>query len=188
MSNIRGHAFRKSAWHDARINRRICGTRAISFPMPNEYPGMEGHAKFAPQAGDSIRELRWKAESMLEFLRENEVFLRKSPAGSIEQRLATWQSYCDLVARAMEEGGLADDARLEAHRVWAEEVRYSALNVLVMYSHTQSDAARERFADDPEALEELIERLERARPAALNVLSTEDRDRLREEGLLKPGE
>jgi hypothetical protein len=32
---------------------------------------------FAPRLNDSVRELRWKAESMLEYLRENEARLRQ---------------------------------------------------------------------------------------------------------------
>ena len=128
------------------------------------------------------------AERPPEFLRENESVLRKFPSGSVEERLGMWQSYAALLARAMEQGELADDARLEAHRVWGEETRYSALNVVAMCFHAHSDAAKQRFADDPEGLSELIERLERARSAALTLLGTEDRDRLRGLGFLRQGE
>src|SRR5687767_13079170 len=92
----------------------------------------QGAAKFAPVAGDSIRELRWKAESMLEYLRENEAFLRKFPTGAVDERLALWQPLANLLAQAMANQNLAEDARLEAHRVWAEEMHLSALITVTM--------------------------------------------------------
>lgn len=145
-------------------------------------------ARFAPQPNDSIRELRWKAESMLEYLGENEAFLRKFPTGAVDEKRALWQPLADLLARAMQQPELADDARLEAHRVWAEEMRRSALYIVTMCVHARSTAAQKRFAEDPEQLEELIEMWESQRPAALCVLSTEDRNELREDGFLRPGE
>lgn len=145
-------------------------------------------AKFAPAPGDSIRELRWKAESMLEYLDENEAFLRRFPTGFFEERRALWQPLADLLARGMGDPTLAEDARLEAHRVWAEEMRNSALFTVTMCVHARSESARRRFADLPEQLEDLLERLETGRPAALAVLSTEDRDELRRNGFLRDGE
>jgi hypothetical protein len=144
--------------------------------------------KFAPQSGDSIRELRWKAESMLEYLRDNEPFLRKFPTGAVDERRAQWQPLVDLLAQAMEKPEFADDARLEAHRVWAEEMHHSALITITMCVHARSDSARKRFADNPEQLEELIEELERARPAALRLIPAEELNELRLRGFLRPGE
>ena len=145
-------------------------------------------AAFAPQPEDSIRELRWKAESMLEYLRENETQLRKFPTGMVDERRALWEPLAELLARTMQDPTLADDARLEAHRVWAEEMRRTALFIVTMCVHARSDAARQRFDVDPETLDEFIEQLESARPAALRILSTEDRNELRKQGFLHPDE
>ncbi|MBA4147466.1 MAG: hypothetical protein H0X66_05070 [Verrucomicrobia bacterium] len=153
-----------------------------------DYPGMEGAAKFAPEPNDSIRELRWKAESMLEYLRDHESFLRQFPLGGIDERLALWQSLAELLARAMADPGLSDDARIETHRVWGEEMHRSALFVVTMCVHAHSDMAQKRFTEDPELLDELIEKFERNRPAALRVLSTDDLNELRKDGFLRPGE
>lgn len=149
-----------------------------------------GHhtAQFAPRPNDSIRELRWKAESMLEYLRENESELRKFPTGFVDERRTLWQPLADLLAKAMEQPDLAMDARLEAQRVWAEEMRQSALFIVTMCVHARSDSARQRFADDPEKLDELIENLEQSRPVSLEILSTDDMKFLRENGFLRPGE
>jgi hypothetical protein len=145
-------------------------------------------AAFAPQPGDSLRELRWKAESMLEYLRENETKLRKFPTGMVDERRALWQPLADLLARAMQNSNFADDARLEAHRVWAEELRRTALFIVTMCVHARTDSARQRFDADPETLEEFVETLETGRPAALQILSTEDMNELREHGFLRSGE
>ena len=88
----------------------------------------------------------------------------------------------------MEKQALAVDARLEAHRVWAEEVRYSALVTVALCVYARSAAAQQRFADDPEVLEELTEKLERERKTGIMILSTEDLDKLRADGFLRPGE
>lgn len=153
-----------------------------------DYPGMEGTARFVPEPNDSIRELRWKAESMLEYLRDHEAFLRLFPNGEVDERLALWQSLTELLARAMEDPELSDDARIETHRVWGEEMHRSALFVVTMCVHARSEAAEKRFIDDPELLDELIQKFERNRPASLKVLSTEDLNELREKGFLRPGE
>jgi hypothetical protein len=154
----------------------------------NDLFGMEGSAKFAPEPHDSIRELRWKAESMLDYLRENEQVLRSFPGGVLDEMRALWQPLATLIARAQEDASLSDDARLEAHRVWAEEMHRSALYVVTMCVYALSDAAQDRFAEDPEHLDELIEKLERARPAAMNLLTLDDRNDLRRRGFLGPGE
>ncbi len=153
----------------------------------SDFTGKET-AEFAPQADDSIRELRWKAESMLDYLREKEASLRMFPTGFVDERFAMWQPLAGLLAQAMEKPRLADDARLEAHRVWAEEMRFSALNIVAMSAHAHGESARKRFKDSPELLKGLIVKLESARPAALRLLSTEDRDELRRKGFLRPGE
>jgi hypothetical protein len=148
----------------------------------------QGPAKFAPQPNDSIRELRWKAESMLEYLRENAASLRKFPTGDVDQRLARWEPLTKLLADAMEHPEFSEDARLEAHRVWAEEMRHSALITVTMCVHAHSEEARRCFEDNPEELEKIIEELEFDRPDALRILSTEDMDVLRREGFLRPEE
>lgn len=155
-----------------------------------DYPGMGGTARFAPEPNDSIRELRWKAESMLEYLRDHEAFLRQFPFpdGAVDKRLALWQSLAELLAGAMQDPQLSEDARLETHRVWGEEMHRSALFVVTMCVYARSEAARKNFTDDPELLEELIEKFERNRPAALKVLSTEDLNKLRQDGFLRGGE
>ncbi len=152
----------------------------------SEFIGETG--AFAPEPDDSIQELRWKAESMLEYLREKESELRKFPIGQVDERRALWQPLAELLARAMEQPELAADARLEAHRVWAEEMRRTALFIVTMCVHSRTAAARKRFAEDPETLEEFIEKMETHRPAALHILSTEDRDELRRQGFLRLGE
>lgn len=144
--------------------------------------------EFAPLPNDSIRELRWKAESMLEYLRDNEAKLRKFPTGFVDERLALWRPLAELLARAMDDDSMEMDARLEANRVWAEEMRHSALFVVTMCVHARSKAAQERFAEDPETLEEFLIALEAARPAALRIISTEELDELRAHGFLRPGE
>jgi hypothetical protein len=143
---------------------------------------------FAPAPNDSIRELRWKAESMLEYLRENDARLRKYPTAFVDERVALWKPLAELLARAMENPELATDARLEAHRVWAEEMRRTALFIVAMCRHARSESARKRFANDPVALEEMIRQLESARPGSLRLLSTEDREELRKAGFLREGE
>ena len=148
----------------------------------------QGAAQFAPMAGDPIPELRWKAESMLEYLRENEAFLRKFPTGAVDERLALWQPLANLLAQAMANQNLAEDARLEAHRVWAEEMHLSALITVTMCVHARGANAQKRFADNPEHLQELIDMLELGRPAALRVLSKEDLNELRKSGFLREGE
>lgn len=153
----------------------------------SDFTGKET-AEFAPEAEDSIRELRWKAESMLEYLHDNEASLRQFPTGAVDQRLALWEPLTGLLARAMAHPNLADDARLEAQRVWAEEMRLAALNTVTMSMHARSESAKKRFADSPKVLEALIVNLESARPAALRLLTTEDRDELRRLGMLRPGE
>jgi hypothetical protein len=154
----------------------------------SDFPEMGGTWKFAPKASDSIRELRWKAESMLEYLRDNEAFLRKFPTGAADERIAMWSSLTALLSQASEDGRLADDARLEAQRVWAEEIHHSALFIVTMCVHVRSESARRRFAEDPEALEDLIDRMELGRPAAMHVLSKDDLNYLRQEGFLREGE
>jgi len=154
----------------------------------NDFPGMNGTSKFAPEPNDSIRELRWKAESMLEYLREHESFLRQFPTGSVDERLSLWSGLAQLLACAMQDPSFAEDARLEAHRVWAEELHHAAVVVVTMCVYARSAAARERFIEDPEHLDELIEKFEKNRPAAMRVLSTEDLDELRRNGFLRQGE
>ena len=149
---------------------------------------MNDTTRFAPEPNDSVRELRWKAESMLEYLRDHECFLRQFPTGAADERLALWQSLATLLAQAMEDPSLAEDAVLEAHRVWAEEMRHSALVIVTMCVHARSEAAQKRFAEDPETLEELIEKFESNRPAALRLLSTDDLNNLRADGFLRDGE
>lgn len=152
---------------------------SLSWNNPNE---------FAPQPHDSIRELRWKAESMLEYLRENEASLRKFPTGAVDKRRALWQPLADLLARAMTLPELAGDARLEAHGVWAEEMHRSALVIVTMCVHAQSPSARQRFAEHPEDLELLVQQLEMKRPSAMRLLSTDDLIQLRAQGFLRDGE
>lgn len=147
-----------------------------------------GPIHFAPQPNDSIRELHWKAEGILEYLHENEKWLRQFPTGLVDERLALWQPLAGLLAKAIEQPDLAMDARLEAQRVWAEEMRLSAMFIITMCVHARTESARKRFADDPEQLEEFIKRLEQARPASLKILSTEDRNFLRDKGFLWPEE
>ncbi|MFN7138332.1 MAG: hypothetical protein ACK4UN_03220 [Limisphaerales bacterium] len=149
---------------------------------------MNETSRFAPDANDSIRELRWKAESMLEYLRDQEALLRQFPVGAIDERLQLWQGLAQLLARAMENPELAFDARIEAYRVWGEETHHTAMFIVTMSVYTRSEAAQARFAEDPEVLDLLIERFERSRPAALKVLSTADLKHLREEGFLRAGE
>jgi len=154
----------------------------------NSFPGMGGTAQFAPLANDSLRDLRSKAEGMLEHLRENEAFLRKFPTGAVDQRLALWQPLASLLARARSRPDLAMDARLEAQRVWAEETRFSALFIVTMCVHARSGSARRRFADYPEQLEALLEMLEDKRPAAMSVLPLDELAQLRNGGFLRSGE
>ena len=125
---------------------------------------------------------------MLEYLLENESFLAQFPTGAVQERRARWQPLAKLLAQAMAEPALAIDAQLEAHRVWAEERHHSALVAVTLCAHAGSAVMQQRFADDPEALEELRETLERDRVKALMVLSKEDLKKLRAEGFLRPGE
>jgi hypothetical protein len=67
-------------------------------------------------------------------------------------------------------------------------MRRTALFIVTMCVHSRSAAARQRFAEDPETLDEFIEKMEAQRPAALHILSTEDRDELRRHGFLRPEE
>ena len=133
------------------------------WPVMSDFIGET--SAFAPQPNDSIRELRWKAESMLEYLRENETELRRFPTGMVDERRALWQPLADLLERATEDRSLAEDAQVEAHRVWAEELRRTALFIVTMCVHARSDAARKRFDVDPETLEEFIEELDAVRIA-----------------------
>lgn len=147
-----------------------------------------GARKFAPQPQDSIRELRSKAEEMLEHLRENETFLRQFPTGAVDERRALWRPLVDLLAQAMSNPELVPDARLEAQRVWAEEMHLSALITVTMCVHARSEAAKQRFADHPEMLEALWDQLEQARPAALKLITADELTQLRAHGFLREGE
>jgi hypothetical protein len=144
--------------------------------------------EFEPRPGDSLRELRWKAEGMLEYLCEHEAWLREFPTGAVDERRALWQPLAGLLAQAMAQPELATDARLEYQRVWAEEMRDSALFTVTMCVHARSPGARQRFAADPEMLEEFLAKLEQARPDALRILGTDDLNELRVNGFLRPGE
>jgi hypothetical protein len=151
--------------------------------MPRQNPN-----EFKPQPGDSLRELRWKAESMLEYLREHETWLRQFPTGAVDERRALWQPLANLLAQTTAQPELATDARLEYQRVWAEEMRNSALFTITMCVHARSDGARKRFAADLEMLEKFLAQLEQARPDALRILGTDDLNALRQNGFLRPGE
>jgi hypothetical protein len=152
------------------------------------YGSADEFSKFAPRANDTVRELRWKAESALEYLLENQSVLRQFPTNAWEERLALWQPLVELLAKAMEDPSLADDACIEAQRVWAEETRHSALMIISLCVYGRTAAAQERFQDDPVQLDELIEKLESDRPAALRVLSQDDRAELRRKGFLREDE
>lgn len=154
----------------------------------SEFPGMRGTGRFAPQPGDSTADLVGKAEGMLEYLQDHEAFLRRFPTGAYEERKALWQPLAELLHRALADATLADDAVLEAQRVWAEEMHHSALFVVTMSVHARSEAARTRFADDPDTLQQFIESIDDARPAALRLITREEREILREKGFLQPDE
>ena len=62
------------------------------------------------------------------------------------------------------------------------------MNVITMGALAHSRSAQERFADDPETLDALIQRLDQARPFARSVLSQHDLNTLRAEGFLLEGE
>lgn len=154
----------------------------------NDEPDMNGTVQFAPQAEDTIEELLRKANGMVEDLRTNEAALRLIPASGVDERIDLWLPLIVLLTRAMFEPALEDDARLEAQRVWAEEMHQSALVIVTMCVHTRTPQARRFFAEQPWMLEELIEEVEKRRPATLRVLSTEVLDELRVKGFLRPGE
>jgi hypothetical protein len=154
----------------------------MNFPSPNE------RDEFAPQAGDSMEELHRKAVGMVGYLRKHEAFFRMFAAGAVDERLALWGPLADLLARAATLPELAEDARLEAQRVWAEEMHLSALVAVTMGVHARTEAARRRFADEPGKLEEWIALLDRARPAALKLIPREELDTLRAHGFLFDGE
>lgn len=154
----------------------------------NNEPDMDGTAQFAPQMDDTIQELLRKARGMLEHLRVNEAELGLIPASCVDGRRELWQPLVELLVRAREDPLLEDDARLEAQRVWAEELQISAIFIVTMCVHARTEKARKYFVKEPEMLDELIARMEKGRPYALSVLSTEDLDALRESGFLRPGE
>jgi len=147
-----------------------------------------GTVQFAPQPQDSLRELRAKAEGMLEYLRRSETSLRKFPAGAVDEKRALWQPLVELLTRAMTNPELEEDARLEAQRVWAEEMHLAALIAVTMCVHVRSDTAKQRFAGHPEKLKALQERYEQARPAALQLIPVEELNELRKRGFLRDGE
>jgi hypothetical protein len=133
----------------------------------SSFPGMGGTAQFAPQANDSLRDLRAKAEGMLEYLRDNEDFLRRLPSSQFDEHCSLWQNLAGLLDKALKNPDLATDARLDAQRVWGEEMHHSACFIVSMCVHARSDSARKRFADDPEKLERFIAMLEEGRPRAM---------------------
>lgn len=144
--------------------------------------------QFAPHPGDSLRELLRKAEGMLSQLREHETTLRKFPVESVEERRALWQPVADLLTRALDDPSLADDARLEVQRAWAEEMHHSAMWTVTMCVHARTEAAERCFAGHLDELAVFQANLERARPAAMKLLTVEDRNFLRRHGFLRKGE
>ena len=158
---------------------------------PNRFPpGFEHTGQFAPHAEDSLARLLEKAEGHLEFLRLNEDMLRRIPAGLIDERRELWAILPPLIRRAMAEPALEVDARLEANRVWAEELRHSAWCTVTACVHYRSQAAIDFFAREgsPEHRLEQLAIYESIRPAAMRMLGTEDLKELRDRGFLRPGE
>lgn len=137
---------------------------------------------------DSLEQLRAKAAGMLGYLRRNEETLRMFPAGAVDERRALWRPLADLLAQALRNPALEVDARLEAQRVWAEEMHLSALITITMCVHVRSEAAWQRFAEEPAKLYLLQEQYELARPWAMKLIPVEELDALRKHGFLREGE
>ena len=153
-------------------------------PKPNKI----NTARFAPLAGDSAEQLQAKADGMLAYFRANEDFLIRMPAENFADRLAQWQAFSELLAQARGNPELLTDVRLEAQRIWGEELQYSASFIVQMCVFVQSPGAARRFAEHPEQLAKMMAEFEAGRPAALRILSTEALNALREQGFLRPGE
>lgn len=119
----------------------------------NDEPDMNGTAQFAPQADDTIEELLRKATGMVEHLRTNESALRLIPAAGVDERIDLWLPLIVLLTRAMSDPALEEDARLEAQRVWAEEMFQSAMVIVTMCVHARTAQARRFFAGQPQLLE-----------------------------------
>ena len=149
-----------------------------------------GTAAFAPEANDSLERLLEKTEGMLGYLAQNEGWLRKFRTGFVDERRAMWQGQAELLRRARTHSALAMDARLESQRVWAEEMRLTALVVVTMCVHLRSEPARMAFAGPggPELLAELTEKMETSRPEALRLMAADELAALRKDGFLRAGE
>lgn len=141
----------------------------------------------APEAGDSLDELRRKAKGAIKEYQDFR-FLVFFGVDNAKERKAAWRSVLDLLDKAASNPALEMDARLEALRCWAEEARYAAIRIVTMCVHLHSAAAHEVFQKAPEMREKLLADLERNRPEAIRVLSKEDLDDLRADGFLRPGE
>ena len=150
--------------------------------------GFTATDEFEPLAGDSLERLLEKAAGYLEYLQLNEELLTY-PRGYVEDSRAMWEPLVALLQKAsVEPARYEEDARLEATRVWAEEVRTSALFMVTGCVHLQQ--VRQRWFDegDGELWEKLARRHEAKRDVALRVIGTEDMEKLREHGFLRPGE
>lgn len=169
------------------VGLRILGLMDDSDRFP---PGFKNTGEFAPGARDSLARLLEKAEGHLDYLRRNEEMLRNVPVGAVDESRALWEPLATLIRAAMENPDVEEDARLEANRVWAEEIRHSALVTVTSCVHYRSQQAIDFFerAGTPERRLEELARWESMRSKSMRVLSKEDLDALRERGFLRPGE
>lgn len=127
-----------------------------------------------------------KAELRLAWLTRNEALLRQSPTGAVDERRGLWTPLAELLRRAIAAPELEAAARSEAHRVWLEEMRHSALEVITGAVLIQTEGARRRFP--PDLWEAMVASYEEARPNALKLLAAEELEALRAYGYLREGE
>ncbi|MEQ1862290.1 MAG: hypothetical protein ABMA13_20420 [Chthoniobacteraceae bacterium] len=145
-----------------------------------------------PNRDDSIARLLEKMEAKLQTSLKTEEALRKFGFTDFEERRAELRGAIELLRRALVDDSLAEDARIEAFRVQANETRAGAIWMLTAPTHLRDPLLRERLrTQNPkidEDLDTMLEMLDEARGLALGMLPIDDVNQLREQGFLRPGE
>jgi len=155
-------------------------------------PGFTDPAEMQPHRDDSIARLLEKMEAKLERSFQTEGALRKFGFTDFEERRAEWHAVIGLLRCALSDEALAEDARIEAFRVQANETRAGAIWMLTAEQRLRDPLLRAHWRTEQpgidESLDAMAAKLDEARGLALGMLPGEDIERLREQGFLRPGE
>lgn len=148
--------------------------------------------EFSFRQDDSFEELIRKSEALITIYRESPLYRKFLTFFDADAAAGRFEALLPRLRAAIADPSLAEDVRLEATAVWAEDLHESALVVVALSHHIHhvDDATRARWARDgmTEGMADLARRLDEERPFALTHLTTEDKAEFREHGMLRPGE